>query len=167
MVSDAHPDFSSPHFEPRINFLSDAAKFELWHQRLGHIGKSKLELTHKHCDGVPKLRGNAFYKCPACMAGKLCTKNPVRNANLGTTSTPSSSPLPQMHQARHHFHLLLQIRHTFQLIPQHFLQILNRLTLTMTLMNGKLTLTNYTYLMQNQECTFMLILFCPGFRLSP
>jgi len=60
MVSNAHPDLSSPHFEPHNNFLSDAAKFELWHQRLGHIGKSKLELTHKHCDGVPKLRGNAF-----------------------------------------------------------------------------------------------------------
>lgn len=89
--SELHSNFSSPHLGPRINFLSDAAKFELWHQRLGHIGMSKLELTQKHCDGVPKLRGNAFYKCPACMAGKLCTKNPARNANLGTTSTPPSS----------------------------------------------------------------------------
>ena len=90
IASDCPSDLSPPHLEPRINFLSDAAKFELWHQRLGHIGKSKLELTHKHCDGVPKLRGNAFYKCPACMAGKLCTKNPVRNANLGTTATQPS-----------------------------------------------------------------------------
>ena len=90
IASECPSDLSPPHLEPRINFLSDAAKFELWHQRLGHIGKSKLELTHKHCDGVPKLRGNAFYKCPACMAGKLCTKNPVRNANLGTTTTQPS-----------------------------------------------------------------------------
>jgi len=60
----------------RINFLSDAAKFELWHLRLGHIGKEKLGGTHKHCNGVPKLRGNSFYKCPACLASK-CTKNPV------------------------------------------------------------------------------------------
>jgi len=79
-VSDSSSDPSS--VRVRVNFLSDAAKFELWHQCLGHIGKSKLEILHKHCDGVP------FYKCPACMAGKFCTKNPVCNANLGTTSTP-------------------------------------------------------------------------------
>jgi len=87
-VSPSSSDPSSVSFAPRVNFLSDAAKFELWHQHLGHIGKSKLEILHKHCDGVSKLRGNSFYKCPACMAGKLCTKNPVRNANLGTPSAP-------------------------------------------------------------------------------
>jgi len=86
------PDSPTDHsFQPKINFLSDGAKFELWHQRLGHIGKPKLEIVHKHADGVPKLRGNSFYKCPACMAGKLCTKNPVRNANLGTPSAPPPS----------------------------------------------------------------------------
>eukprot|EP00979_Chaetoceros_neogracilis_P010918 scaffold2615_cov146-Chaetoceros_neogracile.AAC.1 len=54
-----------------VNRLSDAAKFELWHQRLGHTGTRKLEEAHKCVTGVPKLRGNAFYKCPSCMSFSL------------------------------------------------------------------------------------------------
>ena len=69
----------------RVNKLSNAAKWELWHQRLGHCGTRVLETIHKHVDGVPKLQGNAFYKCPSCMSGKLCTKQPThRKGNLGT-----------------------------------------------------------------------------------
>ena len=77
----------------QVNALSDAAKYELWHQRLGHCGAWALENAHKHCIGVPKLRGNSFYKCPSCMAGKLCTKrsNYKRNRNLGTIINHSSS----------------------------------------------------------------------------
>jgi hypothetical protein len=30
-----------------------------------------------HAIGVPQLRGNAFYRCPSCMSGKLCTKRPI------------------------------------------------------------------------------------------
>jgi deoxyuridine 5'-triphosphate nucleotidohydrolase len=69
-----------------VNALSDAAKFELWHQRLGHCGSWAMENAHKHVIGVPKLRGNSFYKCASCMNGKLCTKrsNVKRNRNLGT-----------------------------------------------------------------------------------
>ena len=44
-----------------INRLSDAAKWELWHQRMAHVGTRTMEQTHKHTDGVPMLRGNAFY----------------------------------------------------------------------------------------------------------
>jgi deoxyuridine 5'-triphosphate nucleotidohydrolase len=78
----------------RVNHLSDAAKFELWHQRLAHIGSGTLGIMHKSADGVPPLRGNAFYKCPSCMAGKLCTKNPRRSPNLGSTTSnkPCSDP---------------------------------------------------------------------------
>ena len=69
----------------RANKLSNAAKWELWHQRLGHCGTRVLENLHKHVIGVPKLQGNAFYKCPSCMSGKLCTKQPThRKGNLGT-----------------------------------------------------------------------------------
>ncbi len=69
----------------RANKLSNAAKWELWHQRLGHCGTRVLENIHKHVHGVPKLQGNAFYKCPSCMSGKLCTKQPThRKGNLGT-----------------------------------------------------------------------------------
>ena len=87
----------------RANKLSNAAKWELWHQRLGHCGTRVLENLHKHVIGVPKLQGNAFYKCPSCMSGKLCTKQPThRRGNLGTviavetpetTATSDSNPL--------------------------------------------------------------------------
>ena len=83
--------------EIHVNALSDAAKYELWHQRLGHCGSWAMTEAHKHCVGVPKLRGNSFYKCPSCMMGKLCTKrsNIKRNRNLGTVlnyNSPDSQP---------------------------------------------------------------------------
>ena len=72
----------------RANKLSNAAKWELWHQRLAHCGTRVLENIHLHAEGVPKLQGNAFYKCPSCMSGKLCTKQPThRKGNLGTVIT--------------------------------------------------------------------------------
>ena len=72
-----------------VNALSDAALWELWHQRLGHCGRWAMENAHKHVDGVPKLRGNSFYKCPSCMSGKLCTKrsNTKTSRQLGTVVT--------------------------------------------------------------------------------
>ena len=60
-----------------INRLSDAASYELWHQRLGHCGQTVLQCIHKYVKGVPKLRGNAFYKCPSCMTRKLCIKQTI------------------------------------------------------------------------------------------
>ncbi len=59
-----------------ISTLSDAAKWELWHQQTGHSGRTVLESLYKHADGVPKLHGNVFYKCPSCMSGKA-TKQPI------------------------------------------------------------------------------------------
>lgn len=58
----------------RLNSLSTAALYELWHQHTLHAGNKVLQDLHKHVIGVPKLRGNCFYQCPSCMAGKLCTK---------------------------------------------------------------------------------------------
>ena len=69
----------------QINCLSDAALWELWHQRLAHPGTQVMEQAHKDVDGVPKLRGNAFYRCPSCMSGKLCTKLPGYHHMVGTT----------------------------------------------------------------------------------
>ena len=78
----------------QVNALSTAAMWELWHQRLAHCGRWAMENAHKHVIGVPKLQGNSFYKCPSCMAGKLCTKksNSKHNRNLGSvvTSNPDS-----------------------------------------------------------------------------
>jgi hypothetical protein len=48
----------------QVNALSDAAKYELWHQRLGHCGAWALENAHKHCIGVPKLRGHRSISVP-------------------------------------------------------------------------------------------------------
>ena len=61
----------------KINRLSNAARYELWHQRTCHAGTSTLESLHHHVDGVPQLKGNAFYRCPSCMTGKLATKQPI------------------------------------------------------------------------------------------
>ena len=63
--------------QPIIRRLSDAASYELWHQRMGHCGQTALLHLHKHTKGVPTLRGNAFYKCPSCMTRKLCIKQPI------------------------------------------------------------------------------------------
>ena len=57
-----------------VKRISAAATYELWHQRTGHAGATVLQNLHKHAIGVPKLRGNAFYRCPSCMSGKLCTR---------------------------------------------------------------------------------------------
>ena len=91
--------------QPTVNRLSDAAKWELWHQRLAHPGTRVMEEEHKHADGVPQLRGNAFYRCPSCMANKLCTKKcSNKHTNLGSTrsttsassQSPVSSPAPDI-----------------------------------------------------------------------
>ncbi len=66
---------------PRINKLSNAARYELWHQRTAHSGQKTMEILHHHADGVPKLKGNAFYRCPSCMSGKLATKQPIGTAS--------------------------------------------------------------------------------------
>jgi hypothetical protein len=108
---------------PKINRLSNAARYELWHQRTAHIGNSALEELHKHVKGVLKLKGNAFYRCPACMSGKLCNKQPIgkqpMNNRLGSTkptNTPTSTIIDDIDtimdtihiptvQAGQHFHM--------------------------------------------------------------
>ena len=59
-----------PTMQPTINSMSNAASFELWHQRLGHPGRNIMDNIHKHSN-VPQLRGNSFWKCPSCMSGKF------------------------------------------------------------------------------------------------
>ena len=68
-----------------INRLSDAASYELWHQRMGHFGQRCLQTLHQHTIGVPKLRDNAFYRCPSCMTRKLCIKKPISKAKRKNT----------------------------------------------------------------------------------
>ena len=54
-----------------INRLTKIAEHELWHQRLIHPGKTIMEDIHNHVKGVPKLKGNQFYKCVSCMLSKM------------------------------------------------------------------------------------------------
>ena len=68
-----------------INRLSDAAKWELWHQHLAHPGNCVTEQQYKHADGIPPLKGNTFYWCLSCMPNKLCTKRSGKHRNLGDT----------------------------------------------------------------------------------
>ena len=86
-----------------INRLSDTAKWELWHQRLAHPGNRVMEVQHKHADGVPPLKGNAFYRCPSCMPNKLCTKRPGKHRNIGATLHSKSQPnLPEKTKSPSH-----------------------------------------------------------------
>ena len=77
-----HDDTSTHHSNKKhrsshVKALNSAAQYELWHQRTAHAGSRCLSILHNHVKGVPKLRGNSFYRCPSCMSGKLCTKVPI------------------------------------------------------------------------------------------
>ena len=95
-----------------MNKLGNAARYELWHQRTAHAGQSVMESLHQHVDGVPKLHGNAFYKCPSCMSGKLSTKRAIgkKEKNTKTKTTPQivedqdDTYMPDA-QPGQHFHL--------------------------------------------------------------
>jgi hypothetical protein len=98
--------------KPRINKLGNAARYELWHQRTAHAGQSVLDILHKHAKGVPRLHGNAFYKCPSCMSGKLSTKRAIGKNTSKKKKIPLSTPedndddihLPEA-QPGQHFHM--------------------------------------------------------------
>jgi len=55
----------------RIARLSSKARYELFHQRLGHRGKKTMSIIHKHIEGIQPLKGNAFYMCASCIHGKM------------------------------------------------------------------------------------------------
>ena len=60
---------------PTIRKLSKAAEYELFHHRFGHPGDDTMKELHKHVDGCPVLRGNAFYKCKCCMQMKATNRH--------------------------------------------------------------------------------------------
>ena len=43
----------------------------------GALWTMRTTNLHQHAEGAPKLRDNAFYRCPSCMTRKLCIKQPV------------------------------------------------------------------------------------------
>ena len=60
-----------------VNVLSDSQSFQLWHSRLGHPGINTMQTIHHHATGIPKLKGNAFWRCPSCTPMKLTIKKPL------------------------------------------------------------------------------------------
>jgi hypothetical protein len=53
-----------------IHRLSNQAQYELFHQRSCHCGKRKMDILHKHIQGLQPLKGNAFHLCQSCIYGK-------------------------------------------------------------------------------------------------
>ena len=100
------------HSRATVNRLNSAAQYELWHQRTAHAGTNVLAELHKHVNGVPLLRGNAFYRCPSCMSGKLSTKRAIGKKQRKDVNKPSITPpdddddifLPQALPGQH-FHM--------------------------------------------------------------
>jgi dUTP pyrophosphatase len=58
------------------------ARYELFHQRLGHRGKKTMACIHKHIDGIQPLKGNAFYMCASCIHGKIRRRS-IHKVKLG------------------------------------------------------------------------------------
>ena len=73
-----------------VQTLSDAAQYELWHQRCGHRGQRTLQILHNHAIGVPSLKGNAFWKCPSCLPNKLAIKIDHSKKNKQVTINPDT-----------------------------------------------------------------------------
>jgi deoxyuridine 5'-triphosphate nucleotidohydrolase len=73
-----------------INHLSDAAAYELWHQRCGHRGHNTMTTLHKHATGVPRLKGNSLWKCPSCQSGKISKIKHQKEKQKQTTPKTSN-----------------------------------------------------------------------------
>jgi hypothetical protein len=61
---------SSPTTHLVISRLNARCLFELWHHRLIHCCIQTLYKAHKHIKGVPKLKGNPFFRCASCLHAK-------------------------------------------------------------------------------------------------
>lgn len=86
------PSATTEH-KAKINRISSAAMYELWHQRTAHAGITTLQYLSQHAKGVPALKGNPFHKCPSCMQGKLCTKRHISSRKR----LPSKSVIKSEH----------------------------------------------------------------------
>jgi hypothetical protein len=46
-----------------VHRLTNQARYELFHQCCCHSGKRKMDILHKHIQGLQPLKGNAFHLC--------------------------------------------------------------------------------------------------------
>jgi hypothetical protein len=98
------------HTQPMVRRLTQAAQYELFHQRFGHPGERTMSVIHKHVDHVLPLKGNAFYKCASCTQAKLTCRThetPVSTTPSMTSNehpNPASTPTCGQHFAIFWFH---------------------------------------------------------------
>ena len=79
-------DIKDTEYSPTIHRLTQAAQYELYHQRFGHPGERIMSTLHHHIDDVPPLHGNAFYKCISCIRAKC------RHRAMNVTPLPYKQP---------------------------------------------------------------------------
>ena len=77
-----------------IHRLTNQARYELFHQRCCHCGKRKLDILHKHIQGIKPLKGNAFHLCQSCIYGKQVRRamTAAHHRLTATTDHPESPP---------------------------------------------------------------------------
>ena len=87
--------------QPTVCRMTKAAEDELWHERLAHPGETVSKIVHKHVQGCPQLRYNAFHKCKCCMEEKVKRRSfPSESQTLKSPSVPDPTAQPQSLRAR-------------------------------------------------------------------
>jgi len=61
---------SQPTEHAVIHRLNNQTRYELFHQHFCHCGKWKMDILHKHVQGLQPLNGNTFHVCQLCIYGK-------------------------------------------------------------------------------------------------
>jgi hypothetical protein len=77
-----------------VHRLTNQARYELFHQCCCHCRKCKMEILHKHIQGLQPLKGNAFHLCQSCIYGKQvkCAMRDAHQCLTATTDQPDSPP---------------------------------------------------------------------------
>mmetsp|Transcript_1233 Transcript_1233/g.1892 ORF Transcript_1233/g.1892 Transcript_1233/m.1892 type:complete len:370 (+) Transcript_1233:926-2035(+) len=84
------PDTSSM----TVRQLTKTQEHVLWHKRLGCPGETAEKNVHKHVDGCPVLRGNAFFRCKCCMEDKATYKPMATGMTTPKSTTDQSKQQP-------------------------------------------------------------------------
>ena len=93
-VQDNDPHSTKPKSQIRsvVRSMTYNARYELWHHRLGHPGKSITEKFPHSVIGVPPLRPPKFHACGSCLRSKFHNKSlKEKPTNVTGTNTTISS----------------------------------------------------------------------------
>ena len=90
--NDTHSTKPRSQIRSAVRSLTYNARYELWHHRLGHPGKSITEKFPQSVIGVPPLRPTKFHACGSCLRSKFHNKSlKEKPANVSGTNTTISS----------------------------------------------------------------------------